>query len=149
MVRPILLVRRHIIPQELLDHQVNPLGLSISLGAKRSVHLEFRPHSLPQGSPKLTCELWVSIRHYVFGSPWYLKMWEKNNLPVSWAVASSFVGMKWAILLNWSTTTMMASNPLDGGKLTMKSMDTLSHGLLGISKGCNKPACFLLKVRFC
>ncbi len=69
----------------------------------------------------------------------------KNNLLVSWAVASSFVGMKCAILLNRSTTTMMASNPLDGGKLTMKSMDTLSHGPSGIGKGCNKLTCFLLR----
>ncbi len=84
-----------------------------------------------------------------FGRPWCLKMWEKNNLPVSWAVASSLVGMKCAILLNQSTTTMMASNPLDGGKFTMKSMDTLSHGPSGIGKGCNKPACFLLRVQFC
>jgi hypothetical protein len=53
-------------------------------------------------------------------------------------------------LLNWSTTiTMMASKPLNGGKLTMKSMDTLSHGLSGISRGCNKLACFLLSVQFC
>jgi hypothetical protein len=65
MVHPISLVHRHIIPQDLLDHQVDPLGLSIGLGAERSAHLEFRPHSLPQGSPKLTCELWVSIRNYV------------------------------------------------------------------------------------
>jgi hypothetical protein len=36
-------------------------------------------------------------------------------------------GNKCAILLNRSTTTMIASNPLDGGKLTMKSMDTLSN----------------------
>jgi hypothetical protein len=28
-----------------------------------------------------------------FGRPWCLKMWEKNNLPVSWAMASSFVGI--------------------------------------------------------
>jgi hypothetical protein len=28
----------------------------------------------------------------------------------------------------------------------MKSMDTLSHGASRIGKGCNKPACFLLKV---
>jgi hypothetical protein len=63
-------------------------------------------------------------------------------------VASSLVGMKCAILLNQSTTTMMASKPLDGGKLTMKSMDTLSHGLSGIGKSCNKPAYFLLSVRF-
>ncbi len=32
---------------------------------ERNAHLEFRPHTLPQGSPKLTCELWVSIRNYV------------------------------------------------------------------------------------
>jgi hypothetical protein len=38
---------------------------------------------------------------------------------------------------------------LDGGKLTMKSMDTLSHDPLGIGKGCNKLVCFLLSVRFC
>jgi hypothetical protein len=57
--------------------------------------------------------------------------------------------MKCAILLNRSTTTMMASNPLEGGKFTMKSIDTLSHGPSGIGKGCNEPACFLLSVRFC
>jgi hypothetical protein len=56
--------------------------------------------------------------------------------------------MKCAILLNRSTTTMMASNPLDGGKLTMKSMDTLSHDPSRIGKGCNKPVCFLLRVQF-
>jgi hypothetical protein len=73
----------------------------------------------------------------------------KNNLPVSWVVALSLVGMKCAILLNQSTTTMMASNPLDGGELTMKSMDKFSHGPLGIDSGRNNRACFLLSVRFC
>jgi hypothetical protein len=43
-------------------------------------------------------------------------------------------------------TTMIASNSLDGGKLTMKSMDTLSHGPLGIDSGSNNPICFLLNV---
>ncbi len=38
------------------------------------------------------------------------------------------------------------SKPFDGGKLTMKSMDTLSHGPSGIGKGCNKPAYFLFSV---
>jgi len=83
-----------------------------------------------------------------FGRPWCLKTCVKNNLPISWVVASSFVGMKCAILLNRSTTTMMASNALDGGKLAMKSMDTLSHDPLGISKGCNKLVYFLLRVQF-
>jgi hypothetical protein len=55
------------------------------------------------------------------------------------------MGMKCAILLNQSTTTMMASKPLDGGKFTMKSMDTLSHRLLRIDNGCNNPICFFVK----
>jgi hypothetical protein len=61
----------------------------------------------------------------------------KNNLSVSWVVALSLVGMKCAILLNRSTTTMIASNPVDGGKFTMKSMHTLSHGPSGIGNGRN------------
>jgi hypothetical protein len=44
---------------------------------------------------------------------------------------------------------MIASKPLDGGKLIMKSMETLSHSLLGIGNGHNNPVYFLLKVRFC
>jgi hypothetical protein len=70
----------------------------------------------------------------------------KNNLPVSWVVAFSLVGMKCAILLNRSTTTMIASNPLNGGKLTVKSMDTLFHGHSGIGNSYNNLACFLLSV---
>jgi hypothetical protein len=72
----------------------------------------------------------------------------KNNLPISWVVASSLMGMKCAILLNRSTTTMMALKSLDGDKLTMKSMDTFSHGPSGIGKSYNKHACFLLNVLF-
>ncbi len=66
-----------------------------------------------------------------------------------WAVAFSLVGMKCAILLNQSTTTMMASKPLDGGKVNMKSMETLSHGPSEMGNGRNNPACFLLNTRFC
>jgi hypothetical protein len=66
----------------------------------------------------------------------------KNNLFVFWAVALSLVGMKCAILLNQSTTTMITSKDLDGGKLTMKSMDTLSHSPLGIGNSRNNLVCF-------
>jgi hypothetical protein len=76
-------------------------------------------------------------------------MWLKNNLPISWVVALSLVGMKCAILQNRSTTTMMASKLLDGGKLTMKSMNALSHGPFGMGNGPNNPACFLLNTQFC
>jgi hypothetical protein len=64
-------------------------------------------------------------------------------------VALSLVGIKCAILLNQSTTTMIASNPFDGGKLTMKSMDTLSHNLSRMGNGRNNHVCFLLNVQFC
>jgi hypothetical protein len=70
----------------------------------------------------------------------------KNNLLVFWAMALSLVGMKCAILLNQCTTTMITSNPFDDGKLTMKSMDTFSHGPSGISNGRNNLAYFLLSV---
>jgi hypothetical protein len=43
---------------------------------------------------------------------------------------------------------MIVSNPFNDGKFTMKSMDTFSHGLLGISDGCNNPTFFLLNVQF-
>jgi len=52
-------------------------------------------------------------------------------------------------LANRFTTTMIASNPLNAGKFTMKSMDTLSRGPLRIGNENNNPACFLLSVRFC
>ncbi len=38
---------------------------------------------------------------------------------------------------------------LDGGKLVMKSMDTLSHGPSGMGNGRNNLACLLLSTRFC
>jgi len=64
-------------------------------------------------------------------------------------VALSLVGMKCAILLNQFTTTMITLNSLDGGKLTMKSMDTFFHNLSRISNGHNNLAYFLLSVQFC
>jgi len=82
-----LLIRCHIIPWELLDHQVHPLNLTIGLGAERSDHLEFRPHSLPWGSPKLVCELWVSIQDYVL---WKAMMLE--NMCEEQPIATRFLG---------------------------------------------------------
>jgi hypothetical protein len=64
-------------------------------------------------------------------------------------MALYLVGMKCAILLNRSITTMITSNPFDGGKLTMKSMDTLSLDPLRIGNGHNNLACFSLNVQFC
>ncbi len=47
MVHPILLIRRHIIPWELSDNEVHPIGLSIRLELDRGAHLELRPHVFP------------------------------------------------------------------------------------------------------
>jgi len=69
----------------------------------------------------------------------------KNNLLASWVVALSLVGMKCAILLNRSTITMIASNPFDGGKFTMKSMDTLSHGPSRIDKWSQQSYLFFIE----
>jgi hypothetical protein len=55
-------------------------------------------------------------------------------------MAFSLVGMKSAILLNQSTTTMIVSNPFDGDKFTIKSMDMISHGPLRIDSGRNNLA---------
>jgi hypothetical protein len=55
-------------------------------------------------------------------------------------MAFSLVGMKSAILLNQSTTTMIVSNPFDGDKFTIKSMDMISHGPLRICSGRNNLA---------
>ncbi len=71
-----------------------------------------------------------------------MNMCVKNNLLVFWAVALSLVGMKCAILLNQSTTTMITLNSLDDGKLTMKSMDTLFHNLSRINNNHNNLAYF-------
>jgi hypothetical protein len=73
----------------------------------------------------------------------------KNNLPVSWAVVFSLMVMKCVILLNQFTTTMITSNPLDGGKLAMKSMNTLSHDPSKIDNDRNNLACLLLNVGSC
>ncbi len=142
MVHPILLIHYHLIPSELLDNQIHLFDLSIHLRLKRGAHLELQSHALLQGSPKLAGELWVSIRHNVLGEAMMLEHVREEQPFRFWAVALSLVGMKCAILLNRSTTTMITSNPLDGGKLTMKSMDTFSHGPLGIDNGRNNRTCF-------
>ncbi len=56
-----------------MDNQVHPFGLSIRLGSEWGAHPEFRPHALPQGSPKLACELRVSIQHNVLGEAMMLE----------------------------------------------------------------------------
>lgn len=48
--------------------------------------------------------------------------------------------MKWAYLLNLSTSTMRESYPLDFGNPLMKSINISSHTRFGMGSGCNSPA---------
>jgi hypothetical protein len=72
MVHPILLICRHIFFKELLDHRVHPLGCPSVWGWNEVL----RPHALPQGSPKLACELGLPIWHNV--------LWEAMMLAKLW-----------------------------------------------------------------
>jgi len=47
--------------------------------------------------------------------------------------------LKWAYLLNLSTTKSMTLLPIDLGSPSMKSMDMSSHTLPRICIGCNRP----------
>ena len=68
-----------------------------------------------------------------FCIPWCFTTLSKYNQPTSCAIAVSRVGIKCAILLTLSTTTMMESNPLDSGRWVMKSIETLSQHLVGMA----------------
>jgi len=64
-------------------------------------------------------------------------MLSKNRLEVASAVSVSFAGTKWAILVNLSKTTRIASKPAAvSGRWVMKSIEMDCHCFLGISSGC-------------
>jgi hypothetical protein len=76
-----------------------------------------------------------------WGRPCNLKTWSKKILAVSGVVAMVQVGMKCTILEKVSMKMMMASKPaLVTGSCVMKSMDTCSQGVLGVGRGCRRPA---------
>jgi len=100
--------------------------------------------------PKFACELGISIQHNVLGEAMMLEHMREEQ-PPHLLGHGTFLGGNEVCHLAKSIHhhPMIASNPLNGGKLTMKSMDTLSHNPLGINKGHNNHICFLLNVRFC
>ena len=64
----------------------------------------------------------------------------RNNWAISGALAVVFVAEKWAILVNRSTTTRMESLPEgEGGRATMKSIETEDHAHVEIGSGARKP----------
>ena len=60
-------------------------------------------------------------------------------------VVTSFLHLaRCTIFVNLFTTTTMAMNPFDSGKLVTRSVVTWTRFLEGISKGCSNPAFALL-----
>jgi hypothetical protein len=94
--------------------------LFILWGQKEMLILNSNPMHFHKAPQNLLMNFEFRFDTMSFTRPWCLNKCVRTNLPVSWAVALSLVGMKCVILLNRSTTTMMASNLLDGGKLTKK-----------------------------
>jgi hypothetical protein len=74
------------------------------------------------------------------GIPCSLNIYFMKILEISISLQVEFTGMKWASLLNLSTTTMMASFCLVVlGSPVIKSMEMVSHFHYGIGRGCNSP----------
>ena len=66
-------------------------------------------------------------------------MLSMKSFAVSFPVIVFLHGTKWAIFENRSTTTQMLSKVFDGGRSTMKSIETKDHVRLGMGNGCNSP----------
>ena len=82
------------------------------------VNLESRSETMSRCSP---CSLHISLANLRARSAAVL--------------AFSFRGMKWAIIVNRSTTTHSSEQPFDKGKSVMKSMAIDCHGAYGNSRG--------------
>jgi hypothetical protein len=81
----------------------------------------------------------VSLSNMIsLGIPCSLNISFMNILAISIALQVDLTGIKWADLLNLSSTTMMASFCLvEVGNPVMKSMEMVSHFHSGIGRGCN------------
>jgi hypothetical protein len=74
-----------------------------------------------------------------------------------WARAKKVCFLGWGDLHNWNEmncfiepnlSTLIKSNPFDGGRLTMKSMGHTSQCIFGIKRKYSVPTCFLKIVQF-
>jgi hypothetical protein len=91
-------------------------------------------------------KLGISITNDKLWHPLMLDPHVKNNLAKSKVVVIVLVGTIFTNLDNRSTTTKMASIPFHSSSWFMNSMDTLSHGLLGIDRGLYNP---ISHISFC
>ena len=83
------------------------------------------------------------------GYPWRQTTSFMNNVATVLAENGCSNVKKWAYLLRRSTTTRIVSNPLDRDKPSIESIDISSQILLGMGRGCNKPAGDKTCILFC
>ncbi len=124
-----------------MDHQVHPLSLSIGLGAEQSAHFEFRPHTLPQCSPKLACELWVSIQNYVLWEAMMLENVGEKQPPRLLNRGFIFCGNDVATLLwpsvgvkpnTWKKLGLESSGTPENSEDDLEDQNTLYWGVLSV-----------------
>ena len=75
----------------------------------------------------------------ICGKPWRRNISCRKIVPNSSAVGNFFNAVKWAILENESTVTIITQQPADGGNEEIKSVDTVCHGAGGMGKGWSRP----------
>ena len=80
-----------------------------------------------------------------FGNPWSLNYSLEKDYAISNVVIVPIIDTMYAKLANRSMINKMGSYPFDSGKLVIKSMHTLCHGLGRLNIGCKRPTCFWLK----
>jgi len=73
------------------------------------------------------------------GKLYNLKMLAINESAAITAVGRYRKGIKWTILVNLSTTTIIVVISLDLGNSTMKSIEISDQALLGVESDDNKP----------
>ena len=83
------------------------------------------------------------------GMPWSLTTSRTKAAATVIAVKGCLSPIKWAYLLNLSTTTKMVSLPSDFGNPSMKSKDISYQTCCGIDRGCNRPLRDKVEYLFC
>jgi len=73
----------------------------------------------------------------LLGNPCSFYTLSLNSLANPSADVFSIVGMKWSILVNWSTTTRILSYSYAKGNLVIKSADIYVYGFSRIEFGIN------------
>ena len=120
-----------------LDH---PLGRIIYLGMENHSEPKICTERVEQTCPKLVGEFGVSVKDDRFREAIESEHSIEKDPSVLWCRHLFCAGAKRTIFHIQSMSTRIAIKPLDSGKSVNGSIVTSAHFLVGISKGCSRPA---------